>query len=281
MDRAGLLRNLRHLLPGVLTVHRHGHCLAGSGLLSVIFPAVPATVRFHVGCVGENSRPSCDACVTCATGPERHAGSCATISSGDKSAATHIIPGIAEPTGTLALRATGITAAPSILKTLANDNYANDQNPDRPYWTIRLTFILGTTVTLFVLRIVDPVVAGSWVPLHTSCGAITGLPCIFCGMTRAVHLLLNGDFAGALYFNWLAFPFLVGIVFLVAVSVIEIVNRRIILTWNTSAPLTTRKLTIIGLSLLTLWTVQAYLAVSQHKHELLNPRGPLYALFVR
>lgn len=167
------------------------------------------------------------------------------------------------------------------MKTLANDNYAKNQSADHAHWTIRLTFILGATVALFVLRIVDPVAAGSWVPLHTSCGAITGLPCIFCGMTRALHLLLNGDFRGALYFNWLAFPFLGAIVFFVAVIVVEIVNRRIILTWNNVAPLTAHKLTIIGLTLLMLWTVQAYLAVSQHKHELLNPRGPLYALFVR
>ena len=278
MDHAGLLRNLRNLLSGVLTLHRHGHCLAGSGLLSVIFPAVPATVRSPVGCVGENCRPRCD---ICATGPGRHAGSGTPISSRDKSAVVHIATGSVEPAGALALRATGITTTTSILKTSANDNYAKDQSADRGYWRIRLTFVLGATVTLFVLRIVDPMVAGSWVPLHTSCGAITGLPCIFCGMTRALHLLLNGDFRGALYFNWLAFPFVGAIVFLVAVFVVEIANCRIILTWNASAPLTARKLTIIGLSLLMLWTVQAYLAVSQHKHELLNPRGPLYALFVR
>lgn len=118
-------------------------------------------------------------------------------------------------------------------------------------------------------------------PLHASCGAITGLPCIFCGMTRALHLLLNGDFGGALYFNWLAFPFLGAVVFLVAVCIIEIATRRVILSWNTNAPFTARKLTIIGLTLFALWMLQVYLAVSQHKHELLNPRGPLYALFVR
>jgi hypothetical protein len=167
------------------------------------------------------------------------------------------------------------------LKTLASDNSAKGSDGDRAYWAIRLIFILGATVTLFVLRVVDPVMAGSWVPLHTSCGAITGLPCIFCGMTRALHLLLSGDFGGAFYFNWLAFPFLGAVVFLVAVCVIEILSRRVILTWNKSAPLTARKLTIIGLTLFMLWTLQAYLAVSQHKHELLNPRGPLYALFVR
>jgi hypothetical protein len=162
-----------------------------------------------------------------------------------------------------------------------NDNYAKRSDGDRAYWAIRLIFILGVTVTLFVLRVVDPVMAGSWVPLHTSCGAITGLPCIFCGMTRALHLLLNGDFGGALYLNWLAFPFLGGVGFFVTVCVIEMANRRVILTWNTSAPLTARKLTIIGLTLFMLWMLQAYLAVSQHKHELLNPRGPLYTLFVQ
>jgi len=148
-------------------------------------------------------------------------------------------------------------------------------------WAIRLIFIFGATSALLVLRVVDPVIAGSWIPLHISCGAITGLPCIFCGMTRALHLLLNGDFGGALYFNWLAFPFLGAVAFLVVVYVIEIAKRRIILTSNTSASLTARKLTIIGLTLFMLWTLQAYLAVSQHKHELLNPRGPLYALLVR
>jgi len=167
------------------------------------------------------------------------------------------------------------------LKTLANENFATRSDGDRANWAIRLIFILGATVTLFVLRVVDPVVAASWMPLHASCGAITGLPCIFCGMTRALHLLLNGDFGGALYFNWLAFPFLGAVGFFVAVCVIEIANRRVILTWNTSAPLTARKLTIIGLTLFMLWTLQAYLAVSQHKYELLNPHGPLYTLFVR
>jgi hypothetical protein len=167
------------------------------------------------------------------------------------------------------------------LKTLANDNYATKSGGDRAYWAIRLIFILGATVTLLVLRVVDPVRASGWIPFHTSCGAITGLPCIFCGMTRALHLLLNGDFGGALYFNWLAFPFLGAVVFLAVVCFIEIANRRLILTWNTSAALTARELTTIGLTLFILWTLQVYLAVSQHKQELLNPRGPLYALFVQ
>jgi hypothetical protein len=114
-----------------------------------------------------------------------------------------------------------------------------------------------------------------------SCGAITGLPCIFCGMTRALHLFLNGDLSGTIYFNWLAFPFLGAIIFLLALFAIEIAKRRVIWRLSTILRVTQSRLTIFGLSLLLLWTLQTYLAVSQHKHELLNPRGPLYILFVR
>jgi len=100
-------------------------------------------------------------------------------------------------------------------------------------------------------------------------------------MTRALHLLLNGNFVGAIYFNWLAFPFLGAIIFLIALFAIEIAKRRVILRSSVILSMTRRRLKVFGLGVLLLWTLQAYLAVSQHKHELLNSRGPLYALFVR
>src|SRR5438309_7415742 len=90
----------------------------------------------------------------------------------------------------------------------------------------RFAFIVSASTALLLLRCIDPVLAGSWLPFQPSCGAITGLPCIFCGMTRALHLLLNGDFIGAIYFNWLAFPFLGAIIFLLPLFAIEIVKRR-------------------------------------------------------
>ena len=145
----------------------------------------------------------------------------------------------------------------------------------------RFVFIVSASAALLLLRCIDPVVAGSWLPFHPSCGAITGLPCIFCGMTRALHLLLNGDFIGAIYFNWLAFPFLGAIIFLLALFAIEIAKRRVIWKLNVVLSMTRRRLMVFGLGLLLLWTLQAYLAISQHRHELLNPHGPLYALFVR
>jgi Protein of unknown function (DUF2752) len=145
----------------------------------------------------------------------------------------------------------------------------------------RFAFVVVASTALLLLRCIDPVVAGSWLPFHPSCGAITGLPCIFCGMTRALHLLLNGDLSGAIYFNWLAFPFLGAIFLLLALFAIETAKRRVIWRLSLILRVTRSRLTVFGLSLLLLWTLQTYLAVSQHKHELLNPRGPLYALFVR
>jgi hypothetical protein len=145
----------------------------------------------------------------------------------------------------------------------------------------RLAFVMSALAALLLLRWIDPVAAASWLLFHPACGAITGLPCIFCGMTRALHLLLNGNFVGAIYFNWLAFPFLGAVIFLIALFAIEIARRRVI--WRSSVVLsmTRRRLTVFGLGVLLLWTLQVYLAVSQHKHELLNSRGPLYGLLVR
>ncbi len=179
------------------------------------------------------------------------------------------------------------------MKTSANDNcagaysgsnirYYGDDSESHPYRLgVRVAFILGATAAFLALRWIDPVVAGRWLPFHTSCGAITGLPCVFCGMTRALHLLLNGDFARAIYFNWLAFPFLAVVTFMIAIFAIEIAQRRRILNVSAFLRVSARRLTIIGFALIGLWTLQVYLAVSQHKHELLNPRGVLYALFVR
>src|SRR5215211_3269706 len=65
--------------------------------------------------------------------------------------------------------------------------------------------LLALGLSVAGLRLVNPEML-AWLPFRTSCGAVTGLPCIFCGMTRALHHLLNGQLAQALYFNWLAFP---------------------------------------------------------------------------
>ncbi len=120
----------------------------------------------------------------------------------------------------------------------------------------------------------------AWVPFSTSCGAITGLPCIFCGLTRALHFVLEGEFARALYFNWLAFPFVAAAIALYLLLFAEVLTRRNLLARLPRPHLTRRSLGGLLASLLLLWGLQVYLAVSQHKHELLNSAGPLYSLVV-
>src|SRR5437899_11830642 len=121
----------------------------------------------------------------------------------------------------------------------------------------RFAFIMSASAALMLLGCIDPVVAGSWLPFHPSCGAITGLPCIFCGMTRALHLLLNGDFIGAIYFKWLAFPFFGAIICLIVLFAIEIAKRRVICRSSVILWVTRRRLPIFGLGLLLLWTLQS------------------------
>jgi Protein of unknown function (DUF2752) len=146
---------------------------------------------------------------------------------------------------------------------------------------LRAIFVLAVLVGFAVLRVVDPVTASAWLPLHASCGEITGLPCIFCGMTRALHFLFEGNFGRALYFNWLSFPFVAAVMFTVALFTIELASRRRFLNLRVIGSITPRKLALLAIAGTALWIFQAGLALSQHKTELLNPRGLLYAVFIR
>jgi len=61
-------------------------------------------------------------------------------------------------------------------------------------------------------------------------------------MTRSLHLLLRCDFSGALYFNWLALPLAIVMVFLIALFGAEMACRRQILNLRVLAPTTARRL---------------------------------------
>jgi hypothetical protein len=143
----------------------------------------------------------------------------------------------------------------------------------------RWILLLALAGAVAGLSLLDPVGVGSWMPFAISCGAITGLPCVLCGLTRALHLLCHGDFERALYFNWLAFPIAASVCAAAAVALIEAVRRRQFVRLHLAA---SRRVTAFALAtLFALWTLQAFLAVHFHKSELLNPRGPLYSVFIR
>lgn len=144
----------------------------------------------------------------------------------------------------------------------------------------RLALVAAMIVLLIALRIIDPATRSSF-PLQTSCGAITGLPCLFCGTTRAMHHLLNGEFARAIYFNWLAIPVFAAVVTVILIMATEAVLGRRVLQDRLSFRVTSRRICAIAVAVVALWAVQITLVVRLHKHELLNPAGPLYELFVR
>lgn len=143
----------------------------------------------------------------------------------------------------------------------------------------RAAALVVLPAALWLLRSLPPGGLPPLIPWQTSCGAITGLPCIFCGMTRALQFLLNGNIARAIYFNWLAIPLVAaGALFCLLWAVELCLSRRLQLP---RMPLTRSTVTGAFVGLVLLWSLQVYLAVSLHKHELLNPAGPLYSLVVR
>lgn len=144
----------------------------------------------------------------------------------------------------------------------------------------RLAVSCGIAAALLGVRYVDPETV-SWFPLRTSCGAFTGLPCIFCGTTRGLHYLLNGDFTRAFYFNWLAFPVVAVGVAAVVAAVAEIAAQRRLVAARFTFRATPTSIAWTGGSLAALWLLQVSIAISLHKHELLNPTGPLYPWFVK
>lgn len=140
--------------------------------------------------------------------------------------------------------------------------------------------LIAIALAAFALRAIEPGTL-SWLPLRTSCGAVSGLPCIFCGFTRAMHHLLNGDLARALYLNWLVFPLSAGLLCVCAKLVAEVALRRCVTLPLPRIQLTPRVVAVGLAAIVALWIVQVSLAIRFQKHEVLNPRGVLYSLLVR
>ncbi len=142
---------------------------------------------------------------------------------------------------------------------------------------LRVAALFALFAGALTLRAFDP--AG--LPAGASCGAALGLPCIFCGTTRALHCLLNGDLARALYFNWLAFPVAAFALLLGAKFALEIARGRRVAMPFSQVRFTPRIAAAAGGGLVALWVLQIALALHFGKQELLNPNGVLYTLFVR
>lgn len=111
------------------------------------------------------------------------------------------------------------------------------------------------------------------------CGfhALTGLPCLFCGGTRAMRAVLNGQWELALYLNPLAYPAVFAAVLLAVVLLCEAVWGTAFWNWE----LCFQRAGRIGLLLVVLglawWTWHVVSALKTPKPELVNFRSPVAA----
>jgi glucan phosphoethanolaminetransferase (alkaline phosphatase superfamily) len=144
----------------------------------------------------------------------------------------------------------------------------------------RFAIAAALGIVLLVLRDMNPETAW-WVPLRSACGKITGLPCIFCGTTRALHLLLNGEFSPALYFNWIAFPVAAAAFAVLFIVAAELTLRRELVRQRLRFQLTGRRVALFAGGIAALWIFQVAIAVGQQKRELLDESAPLSSVFVR
>lgn len=151
--------------------------------------------------------------------------------------------------------------------------------PHEKRW--RVLYLALLPAVLFLLAFVRPGSLPHWFPFPTSCGAITGVPCIFCGTTRAVYHLLHGEFGTALYYNWLAYPLVAGALVLALTNALELFGSRNLLARLPRPHPTRARWCAFAAGFFLLWCLQVYLAVSQQKAELLNPKGIIYSLVGR
>lgn len=111
------------------------------------------------------------------------------------------------------------------------------------------------------------------------CGfkAFTGLPCLFCGGTRAASAALHGDFEYSLYLNALSIPVLVALTLLASLSAWEVLRGRQIAHWHLISRLCIKILPLVLVLLLAWWSLHMVSALRTPKPELVDPDNPIAA----
>ncbi len=105
--------------------------------------------------------------------------------------------------------------------------------------------------------------------------SISGLPCLFCGGTRAVCAILAGDPRAAVYLNVLAFPVLALVVGVICVFLIEAATGRLIGPWEKIFHKLNRLAPLLLVPALAWWAFHVYSALKTPKPELVDLRNPI------
>jgi hypothetical protein len=133
-------------------------------------------------------------------------------------------------------------------------------------------FLLGAGIVL-----VEPAVLSFPKP---ACGfrSLTGLPCAFCGGTRAAAALAAGDAAGALRMNALVFPLALGVVAVTCLSLFEAWRARPVLDWGALAKRGKVLAPWLVVLLILWWMPHVVMALRDTGSGLANPGHPLVRL---
>lgn len=116
-------------------------------------------------------------------------------------------------------------------------------------------------------------------PRFLTCGfhAISGLPCLFCGGTRAARAILHGNPHDALYLNALAFPALAIVAGAFVVLLVEAAAGRPLALRQTLAQHLNRCVPALLLLALAWWIFHVCTALRTPKPELVNFENPIAA----
>jgi Protein of unknown function (DUF2752) len=138
---------------------------------------------------------------------------------------------------------------------------------------LRLGLAAAVLLALLGLALLRP--ARPFLP----CGfhALSGLPCLFCGGTRAARAILHGDLQAAIYLNPLAFPALALVAATLVVLLVEAAAARSLVPWEAVAQRFGRLAPILVLPALAFWVIHIYLALRTPKPELVDFRNPIAA----
>lgn len=137
--------------------------------------------------------------------------------------------------------------------------------------TIFVILVLGFSILAAAPSLTSPLRS-----LFGGCAfhSITGLPCAFCGGTRAAKCLLHGDLSGAFYFNAFAVILLLGSFLLCMVLLIELTTGRMLLP-GVPAKWHLRMLLTSLLIVLAWWAIHVVDALYSPKPEVADLSHPV------
>lgn len=107
--------------------------------------------------------------------------------------------------------------------------------------------------------------------------SISGLPCLFCGGTRAACAILDGNPRAALRLNILAFPALALLSTTLVALLVEAASGRPLAPWEAFLRRMNRLAPILIVPALAWWMFHIYSALRTPKPELVDFRNPIAA----